>query len=468
MVMTMTAEVSTTPVSQHLEKMRNYFNSGDTLSYAFRIEQLKKFKRAILSHEEEIYAALYSDLKKSREETYASELGLLLAEINTAIKNLRRWMQPLPVKTDLVNLPSRSRIYRDPLGIVLIIAPWNYPLQLLLIPMVGAIAGGNSVVLKPSELAPATAAVTEKIITEIYSPEYVRVVTGDGSAVIPDMMNSFRFDHVFYTGSIPVGKIIYQLAAKELIPVTLELGGKSPAIVEEDADLNSAARRIVLGKFLNAGQTCIAPDYVLVHESVKTKLVDKLRLVINKFYTTDASSSYDYGKIINERRFDKLISYLSQGKIIAGGEHNRSTLYIAPTIMDDVSMNSSLMKEEIFGPILPVLSFQTMDEANLIVQQNPNPLAFYLFTAGKKKEREWIRRIPFGGGCVNNTDWHFTNHYLPFGGVGSSGFGAYHGKYTFDTFTRAKPVMKTPSWFDPSIKYPPFKGKLKLFKWVIR
>ncbi len=468
MVMTMTAEVSTTPVSQHLEKMRNYFNSGDTLSYAFRIEQLKKFKRAILSHEEEIYAALYSDLKKSREETYASELGLLLAEINTAIKNLRRWMQPLPVKTDLVNLPSRSRIYRDPLGIVLIIAPWNYPLQLLLIPMVGAIAGGNGVVLKPSELAPATAAVTEKIITEIYSPEYVRVVTGDGSAVIPDMMNSFRFDHVFYTGSIPVGKIIYQLAAKELIPVTLELGGKSPAIVEEDADLNSAARRIVLGKFLNAGQTCIAPDYVLVHESVKTKLVDKLRLVINKFYTTDASSSYDYGKIINERRFDKLISYLSQGKIIAGGEHNRSTLYIAPTIMDDVSMNSSLMKEEIFGPILPVLSFQTMDEANLIVQQNPNPLAFYLFTAGKKKEREWIRRIPFGGGCVNNTDWHFTNHYLPFGGVGSSGFGAYHGKYTFDTFTRAKPVMKTPSWFDPSIKYPPFKGKLKLFKWVIR
>jgi len=351
---------------------------------------------------------------------------------------------------------------------VLIIAPWNYPLQLLLIPLVGAIAGGNCVVLKPSELAPATAAVVEKIISATFSPEYIKVAQGDGAVVIPEMMNAFRFDHIFYTGSIPVGKIIYQLAAKELIPVTLELGGKSPAIVEPDADLISTAKRIVLGKYLNAGQTCIAPDYVLVHESVKNKLIDKIKTQIEKFYTSNAATSYDYSKIINERRFEKLLTYLSQGNIIAGGQHDKSTLFIAPTVMDDVSMDSPLMKEEIFGPILPVLGFTTIDEAVNIVQQNANPLAFYLFTSSKKKEKEWIKRVSFGGGCVNNADWHFTNHHLPFGGVGNSGFGSYHGKHTFETFTRAKPVMKTPAWFDPSIKYPPFKGKLKLFKWVIR
>jgi len=462
------AEKKPTTISGDLKKMRNHFESGSTRTYEFRRHQLKKFKEVILHHEEEIYAALYSDLKKSKEESYASELGLLLAEINVTLKNLRRWMQPQPVKTDLVNLPSRSKIYRDPLGVVMIIAPWNYPLQLLLIPLVGAIAGGNCAVLKPSELAPATAAVVEKIISATFSPEYIKVAQGDGAVVIPEMMNAFRFDHIFYTGSIPVGKIIYQLAAKELIPVTLELGGKSPAIVEPDADLISTAKRIVLGKYLNAGQTCIAPDYVLVHESVKNKLVDKIKTQIEKFYTSNAATSYDYSKIINERRFEKLLTYLSQGNIIAGGQHDKSTLFIAPTVMDDVSMDSPLMKEEIFGPILPVLGFTTIDEAVNIVQQNANPLAFYLFTSSKKKEKEWIKRVSFGGGCVNNADWHFTNHHLPFGGVGNSGFGSYHGKHTFETFTRAKPVMKTPAWFDPSIKYPPFKGKLKLFKWVIR
>jgi aldehyde dehydrogenase (NAD+) len=282
------------------------------------------------------------------------------------------------------------------------------------------------------------------------------------------MMNAFRFDHVFYTGSIPVGKIIYQLAAKDLIPVTLELGGKSPAIAEADADINTAAKRIVLGKFINAGQTCIAPDYLLVHESVKDKLVDKMKSLIEKFYTEDASASYDYGKIINEKRFDKLVSYLSQGNILTGGKYDKSKLFIAPTMMDNVSLDAPVMTEEIFGPIMPVHTFSNTGEAMKIVQRNANPLAFYLFTSGKKKELEWISKIPFGGGCINNADWHFTNHHLPFGGVGGSGMGAYHGKYTFDTFTRQKGVMKTPTWFDPSIKYPSFKGKLKLFKWFIR
>ncbi len=451
-----------------LEEMRRFFNSGATKSYSFRKDQLKKFKQAVLVHEEEIYAALYTDLKKNKEESYAAELGLVLAEINVALKNLHRWMEPQRAGTDLVNLPSQSKIYRDPLGVALVIAPWNYPLQLLLIPLTGAIAGGNCVVLKPSELAPATASVIEKIISTTFEADYIKVIQGDGAVVVPEMINAFRFDHIFYTGSIHVGKIIYQLAAKDLIPVTLELGGKSPVIAEADADLNVAARRIVLGKFINAGQTCIAPDYLLVHESIKDKLVEKMKRLIEKFYTADASTSYDYGKIINEKRFDKLVSYLSQGNILAGGQYDKPKLFIAPTLMDNVSLDAPVMREEIFGPIFPLHSFNNTEEAMQIVQQNSDPLAFYLFTSSKKKQQEWINKIHFGGGCINNADWHFTNHHLPFGGVGSSGLGAYHGKYTFDTFTRLKPVMKTPTWFDPAIKYPSFKGKLKLFKWFIR
>jgi aldehyde dehydrogenase (NAD+) len=447
---------------------RKYFNSGATRSYEFRKTQLQTFKKAILANEEAINKALYTDLKKSPEEAWASELGLLMAELNLSIKNLQQWMQPLNTGTDLANLPSSSKIYRDPLGVVLIISPWNYPLQLLLIPLVGAVAGGNCAIIKPSELAPATAAVIEKIITEAFAPQYVKVVQGDGAIVIPQMMNAFRFDHVFYTGSIPVGKIIYQLAAKDIVPVTLELGGKSPAIVEADASLASAARRIVMGKFLNVGQTCIAPDYLLVHHCVKNDLVEKLKKEIHNFYGADAANSYDYGKIINERRFNKLVSYLDQGDIICGGQHDKEKLFIAPTLIENVSLDASLMKEEIFGPLLPVYSFATTGEAMQIVNRNANPLAFYLFTSSKKKEKEWIDAVAFGGGCINNADWHFTNHHFPFGGVGNSGIGAYHGKFTFDTFTRPKPVLKTPSWFDPSIKYPSFKGKIKLLKWLIR
>jgi aldehyde dehydrogenase (NAD+) len=451
-----------------LTASRDYFESGATRSYAFRKLQLQKLKQVILENEAAINAALYSDLKKSPEEVYASELGLLLSEINVCLKKLQQWMRPVRTGTDLVNLPSSSRIYRDPLGVVLIIAPWNYPLQLLLIPLVGAIAGGNCVILKPSEMAPATAALVEKIITGIFSPNYIKVVQGDGAQVIPAMMNAFRFDHVFYTGSIPVGKIIYQLAAKDLVPVTLELGGKSPAIVEADANLDAAARRITLGKFLNTGQTCIAPDYLLVHSSVKDKLVEKIKASIRQFYGDDAALSYDYGRIINEKRFDKLAGYLKEGTIVYGGQSDRNTLFIAPTLLENIPLSSAVMTEEIFGPVLPVISFNNTAEAMKVVQHNAHPLAFYLFTASKNKEQEWVGSTAFGGGCINNADWHFTNHHLPFGGVGNSGLGAYHGKFTFDTFTRQKGVLKTPTWFDPAIKYPSFKGRLGLFKKLIR
>ena len=451
-----------------LAALRRFFETGETRSYDFRILQLRKLKSAILKYEQSINEALYKDLKKSPEESYATETGLLIAEINTTIKNLHRWVKPQRVSTNLMNLPSSSRVFHDPLGVVLIIAPWNYPLQLTLIPLVGAIAGGNCSLLKPSELAPATAAIIERIISEVYPPEYIKVELGEGGQVIPAMMQSFRFDHVFYTGSIPVGKIIYQLAANELIPVTLELGGKSPAVVEADANIPIAARRIAIGKFANTGQTCIAPDYVLVHADVKDQFTEALKKCITEFFGKEPSLSYSYGRIINQKRFDQLIGYLSHGRIVFGGTHDRSSLFISPTIIEDLPLDSPLMKEEIFGPILPVLGFSTHQEATQIIQLNPNPLAFYVFTADEKKEKHWIESVSFGGGCVNNADWHFTNHHLPFGGIGNSGLGAYHGKYSFDTFTHAKAMMKTPTWIDPRIKYPPFKGKLNWFKRLIK
>ena len=453
---------------EQLQTVRTFYESGATRSYAFRKQQLLLFKQTIIKYEQQIYEALYQDLKKSPEESYATENGLLLAEINVILKHLKQWMSPESTGINLVNLPSTGKLYPDPLGVVLIISPWNYPFQLSLIPFVGAIAAGNCVVLKPSELAPATAAIIEKIISETFSEEYVKVIQGDGATVIPGMMQAFRFDHIFYTGSIPVGRSIYQLAAKDLIPVTLELGGKSPAIVEEDADITASAQRIALGKFANAGQTCIAPDYVLVHENILEKFIAALKDKIIKFFGEDAAKSHDYGRIINSNRFDKLSGYLQDGEIILGGKTDRSTLFIEPTVLKNIKQNAPVMQDEIFGPVLPIISFKQTDEAIAIVKKNANPLAFYVFTSSKKREEEWIRSIAFGGGCVNNTIWQFANHYMPFGGIGSSGMGAYHGKHSFNTFTHIKPVMKTPAWFDPAIKYPPFKGRLKLFKWLIR
>ena len=451
-----------------LEKMRQHFNSGSTKSYAFRKEQLKQLKTSILSHEQDLYDALYADLKKSPEEVWATETGMVIAELNAAIKNLHNWMEPKSVSTNLLNMPSGSRVMTEPLGVVLIIGPWNYPFQLLINPLIGAIAAGNCVVLKPSEFAPATEAVMKKIIEDVFQKEYILYVQGDGVTVIPEMMNNFSFDHVFYTGSTAVGKIIYKMAAERLVPVTLELGGKSPCVVESDANINVAARRIAMTKFSNAGQMCVAPDYLLVHDSVKEKLVEALKASALKFFGDKPEESYSYGKIINEKQFNRIAGYLSQGKIVYGGRTDKEKLFIEPTILTDVSMNGSIMKDEIFGPILPIIPFTTMEEAKVIIQQNPNPLSFYIYTSSSKKEREWLDAVPAGGSCINNSSWHLTNHHLPFGGRGFSGTGCYHGKYSFETFSHKKAVMKTPTWFDPSIKYPPFKGKLKLFKWVIK
>ena len=451
-----------------LSQMRRFFDSGVTRPYAFRKQQLLAFKSALNKYEKEIYEALYADLKKVPEESWFTENGLLMQEINYALKNLREWMQPERAGTNLINLPSSSYLYPSPKGVVLVIGPWNFPLQLLLIPVAGAIAAGNCVVVKPSEFAPATGAVIEKIIGEIFSNEYVMVVQGDGAAVVPTMMSNFRFDHVFYTGSIPVGKAIYQLAAKDLVPVTLELGGKDPCVVESDANLRVAAKRIALGKFSNAGQMCVSPDYLLVHSSVKDKLLNYLKEYTQKFYGENPAETYGYDKIINEKRFDRLISYLNQGRIVFGGKHDREKLFISPTIIDELSPDAPVMQEEIFGPILPVFTFSSKEEALSLINRHPDPLSFYVFTGSKKKEEEWLSAVQFGAGCVNNTAMQFTNHHLPFGGVGQSGIGAYHGKNSFDVFTHRKSVMKTPTWFDPAIKYPPLKGKLKLLKFFIK
>ncbi len=451
-----------------LEKMRQYFNTGSTKPYAFRLQQLKKLKQSILAHENDLYDALYADLKKSKEETWVTETGMVIAELNAAIKNLKEWMEPERVATNLLNLPSGSRILKEPLGVVLIIGPWNYPFQLLINPLIGAIAAGNCVVLKPSEFANATEAVMKKIIESTFDSNYILYVQGNGAEVVPAMMNAFQFDHIFYTGSTAVGKIIYKMAAEKLVPVTLELGGKSPCVIEADANIKVAAKRIVITKFSNAGQMCVAPDYLLVHESVKDELVTAMISTIKKFFSDDASASYNYGKIINEKQFDRIIKYLNEGTVLYGGNYEKQKLFIEPTLLFNIKNDAAVMQDEIFGPVLPIITFKQKEEALAIIQQHPNPLAFYVFTESSSNEKFWLNAVPFGGGCVNNASWHLTNHHLPFGGRGFSGTGNYHGKYSFETFSHKKAVMKTPTWFDPAIKYPPFKGKLKLFKWVIR
>lgn len=455
-------------ILSQLAAMRLYFETGVTKPHAFRKQQLLLLKQAVIAHEEEIYAALYADLKKSKEECWVTENGFFLAELNDTINHLRQWMSEESVRTNLLNLPSGSYILREPLGVTLIIGPWNYPFQLLFTPLIGAMAAGNCAVLKPSEFAPASSAVMQKIIEATFPKEYVLYVPGDGAAVIPDMMNHFTFDHIFYTGSTAVGKLIYKMAAERLVPVTLELGGKSPCLVESDANINIAAKRIVMTKFSNAGQMCVAPDYVLVHVSQKEKLVAAMKKKIVQFFGERAEESDNYGRLINSKQFDRVAAYLLQGNLLFGGRKDRNNLFIEPTLLDQLQPDAAVMNEEIFGPVLPILTFHTAEEAKAIITQNPNPLAFYVFTSSSAKETFWLNAIPAGGACVNNASWHLTNPRLPFGGRGFSGTGAYHGHYSFDTFSHKKAVMKTPTWFDPSIKYPPLKGKLKLFKWIIR
>ena len=454
-------------MKEAVQSCRNYFLSGATQSYDFRISQLNRLKKVVLAAEKEIYQALYTDLKKTDEDAWATEIGFFLSELNDAITHLKNWMQPAKVATNLVNPPSSSYIISEPLGVVCIIAPWNYPFQLLFTPLIGAIAGGNCAVLKPSEFAPATAKVMGKIIESLFPKNYILYLEGEGATVLPPLLSENRFDHIFYTGSTVVGKIIYKYAAEQLVPVTLELGGKSPAVITSSANIRVAARRLANPKFSNAGQMCIAPDYILVPTELKDELIKELIKAIESFYGEDAASSEHYGKIINDKQWLRLTSYLADGEIVYGGKSDREKLFIEPTIMTGVKTDAKIMQDEIFGPILPIITYQSNEEALAVIQQNPNPLAFYVFTENKSDEQYWLTNVPSGGACVNNATMHITNHELPFGGRGFSGTGAYHGKSSFDTFTHKKSVLKTPTWIDPGFKYPPYKGKGWLLKRLI-
>lgn len=445
---------------------RRFFQTGKTRDTEFRFRQLRKLKEVLENNETQIYDALRQDLGKSPMEAYNGELGILIVEINHTLKNLHSWMRPREVTTPLALLPSKGRIHHEPRGLVLIIAPWNYPVQLLLAPLIGAIAAGNCAILKPSELAPASSRIMAEIIKKTFPPDYI--VTVEGGREAAETLLSLKFDYIFFTGSEKVGKIVAASAAKHLTPVTLELGGKSPCIVDMDAALDTSARRIAWGKYFNAGQSCVAPDYLLVERSVKNELIERMVHHIREFFGPDPILSPDYGRIINEQHFNRLEKSLKAGTIVTGGQTDREQRYIAPTIIDNVSMENEIMADEIFGPILPVLEYNTIDEAIVTVQKRPTPLSLYLFTENKNVQERILREIPFGGGCVNNTLVHFTNPELPFGGIGSSGMGTYHGEYSYRTFSHLKSIVKTPSWIDIKLRYPPYADKLKLIKKIVK
>jgi aldehyde dehydrogenase (NAD+) len=437
-----------------------------TLDLEFRLTRLRQLYRTIDKYEDEIYAALHADFKKSKFETYATEIALIRDEIKYFLKNLGRLTRPEKVKSSLASLPAKSYIYREPYGRSLIIGPWNYPLQLILLPLTGAIAAGNCVLLKPSELSVHVATVIGKIVAEVFDEAHVALVQG-GADVTTELL-SRQFDHIFFTGSVKVGKIVYEAAAKNLTPCILELGGKSPCIVDQEANTDLAARRIVWGKFLNAGQTCVAPDYLLVHKQIKKQLLDKMIFYLEKHYGENPKQSPDFPRIINKRNFERLRALLNNGSAIAGGISDRKDNYISPTVLDGIDWGDPVMEEEIFGPILPVLEFEDLDAAIEAINKRPKPLALYYFSANKKKQDQILKKIPFGGGCINDTLLQFGSPSIPVGGVGNSGIGAYHGKESFITFSNSKGIVKKKTRIDLPLRYPPYEGKLKWLKMVFK
>lgn len=455
-------------IARIYQKQIAFFASGSTRTYAFRKKQLQLLWKAVQRHEPAIIDALWQDLHKPEFEAYGTEIGPFYGELRHAVRNLGNWMRPERVGTPLPFLPGSSWRYHDPLGQVLIISPWNYPFLLMFRPLVSAIAGGNTVILKPSEISSHTAAVITRIVEEIFPEDYIAVVNGDGAMAGQLLVDNHHFDHIFFTGSVPVGKKIMEMASRHLSPVTLELGGKSPCIVHKDANLSFAAKKVAWSKFVNAGQTCVAPDYLLVHEDVREEFVQLLTKRIKAMYGDDPSASADYPRIISDRRFQALVPYLDEGKIITGGQTDAGQRYIAPTLITDVHANSKVMREEIFGPILPIIGFRHDAEVLQWIANNPYPLSLYVYTEQKKVADFYIEQVRFGGGCINNGLIHLGNEELPFGGVGTSGIGQYHGEFGFRTFTRVKSVMKTPSWIDAPLWYPPYKNNVKWIRKLFR
>ena len=449
-----------------LAGQKDFFDSGRSRDVAFRAAQLDTLHSVIRDNQQDILNALKQDLSKSAYEGYLTEVGIVLDEIRYVRKHLARWAKPKRVRTHLFQFPGASYIYPEPYGVALIISPWNYPLQLVVGPLIGSLAAGNCSVVKPSEFAPATARIFSEIIGGHFDRNFIAVIEGD--ARISKALLDEKFDYIFFTGSVDIGKVVMAAAARNLTPVTLELGGKSPCIVDRDADSATAARRIVSGKFINAGQTCIAPDYLLVHRSLKAELMNRMKTFISQFYGPDPRESPDYPRIINEKHFLRLEKLMQHGKIIAGGQADRQELYMAPTILDEVTWDDPIMQQEIFGPILPVLAFDNLAETIPRIKSLPQPLALYLFSNNKQHHEKIIKDIPFGGGCINDTLLHFTNPHLPFGGTGSSGIGSYHGKRSFDTFSHQKSILRKYFRIEAPLRYPPYGNKLRILRKIMR
>ncbi|NQZ42807.1 MAG: aldehyde dehydrogenase [Flavobacteriaceae bacterium] len=446
------------------DAQRRFFSTGSTKDVGYRIKALKRLKRNLIEQEDAICEALYADFKKPKFESLVTETQFVLAELEHIIKNLGFWVRPKRVGGSLSSFPSRDWIQYEPFGQVLVISPWNYPFMLALSPVIGAIAAGNTVVLKPSELSPATSKVLAKLIAESFAPEHVKVVEG-GVAVSQELL-SLRWNYIFFTGSTQVGKIVYKCAAEHLTPVTLELGGKNPCIVDQSASIKIAAKRIGWGKFLNAGQTCLAPDYLLVHQSKKEELVRELIKNITKSYGSEVENSKDFARIATPKQYKRLKAMLAEGSVLYGGTHNDAERYISPTLIENPSMDSLTMQDEIFGPILPIFTYENEDEIDAFVSRYDKPLGFYIFSNRKRFQKKLVARYGFGGGVINDTVLQIVNKNLPFGGVGNSGFGGYHAKHSFELFSHKKAMVKKPLWFELPVRYAPYRFPERLTKLI--
>ncbi|WP_327018277.1 aldehyde dehydrogenase [Croceibacter atlanticus] len=453
-------------ITNVVDAQKQYFKTGATLPISFRLAALKKLRKEITAQENAICEALHLDFKKPYFEAVITETSIILKELDEFISNLKSWSKTEKVTSSLLNFPSSAYIYKEPYGNTLVISPWNYPFQLAIAPLIGAVAAGNTVILKPSELTPHTANILSSIIAKVFDKGHVTVVQGDKD--VSQELLSKVWDYVFFTGSVRVGTIVAKACAEHLTPVTLELGGKNPCIVHESAKIATTARRLVWGKFINAGQTCIAPDYILVHASIKKVLVTALKKEIEAFYGSDPEQSPDFARISHKGNFERLSKMLKDSKLICGGTTNEEDLYISPTLLDEPALNSNAMETEIFGPILPIISYTTEEDIHKYVSHYHKPLSFYVFAEQKAFADKLLKKYSFGGGVKNDSIVHFVNKNLPFGGVGQSGMGAYHGKRSFETFSHKKSVVKRGTWIDIPLKYAPYKNKLKWIKSILK
>ena len=448
--------------TQLIQKQRDFFNTNATKSVAFRIDALKKIYKWTQEHEKQILLALKQDLNKSAFEAYATEIGIVLSEISHTLKHIKKWAKPKRVRTPLTSFKAKSYILSEPFGVALIMSPWNYPFQLAMVPLITAIGAGNCAVVKPSAYSPATSQIIFDMANDLFDEKFVSVILG-GREENQGLLDQ-KFDYIFFTGGVEVGKIVMSAASKNLTPVTLELGGKSPCIIDQTADINLSAKRLIWGKLINCGQTCIAPDYLCVHSSVKEKIIEKIKEYITEFYGENPLQNDSYPKMVNKKHFDRVFG-LIDGKVHVGGTCDEQTLKIAPTLID-ATWESKAMQQEIFGPVLPVIEFDDLDEVISKIKSRPKPLALHLFTKDKCVENKVLTSVSFGGGCVNDTIMHIATNNMPFGGVGDSGMGGYHGKFGFDTFSHKKSVVKKSLAIDIKLRYPPYKDNLGLVKKV--